>query len=57
MSKMPWLYSPMVAELDQIELRPAELRHLVGSHRRRIGESLVLFDGAQAIASVDRAVG
>ena len=50
MSKMPWLYCPTLVEHDQIELPPAELRHLVGSHRRRAGESLVLFDGAGAIA-------
>ena len=50
MSKMPWLYCPTISERDQVELSPAELRHLVGSHRRRVGESLVLFDGEGMVA-------
>ena len=46
MSKTPWIYCPSIPDHGGIELTPEELRHLVGSHRRRAGESLILFDGS-----------
>ena len=46
MTSIPWLYCPTLAdEGDQVVLSPAESQHLVGSHRRRVGDSLILFDG------------
>ena len=50
MSKTPWIYCTLLADCSEVELSPEESRHLVGSHRRRLGESIVLFDGAGSIA-------
>ena len=46
MSKTPGIYCSSIPEHGGVELTPEELRHLAGSHRRRFGESLILFDGA-----------
>jgi len=50
MSNMPWVYCSALSECAEIELPPEELRHLVGSHRRRTGDFVVLFDGLGEIA-------
>ena len=51
MGKMPRLYCPTFPKHDQIELPSISVAtYLVVSHRRRAGEFLILFDGAQAVA-------
>jgi len=50
MSKTPWIYCSSIPDDGAVELTPEELRHLVGSHRRRAGESLILFDGSGTVA-------
>ena len=50
MSRTPWIYCTLLADCSEVELSPEESRHLVGSHRRRLGESLVLFDGVGSVA-------
>jgi 16S rRNA (uracil1498-N3)-methyltransferase len=50
MSRTPWIYCAPLADCSEVELSPEESRHLVGSHRRRLGESLILFDGVGSIA-------
>ena len=50
MSKMPWLYCPTLPDYNDVELLESELWHLIRSHRRRVGDSLVLFDGKGKIA-------
>ena len=50
---MPWLYMPTLEHGNQIPLPDSELRHLIYTHRRRVGDQFVLFNGKGIVATAE----